>query len=127
MIKIKNINVLVVDDELDICNSLRKFFDQEGINVKIAGSGREALELIKNEDFDLFIFDLVMPDINGKELIKMLDVKHGDKKRPKMGFMTAWDYRIEDAAREGLNVDFVIAKPFNFSKLRNDLNLVLGA
>ncbi|MCP5007345.1 MAG: response regulator [Planctomycetes bacterium] len=125
-IKIKNINVLVVDDELDICNSLREFFDQEGINVKIAGSGREALELIKNEDFDLFIFDLVMPDINGKELIKMLDATQGDK-RPKRGLMTAWEYGMKDAAKEGLNVDFVIAKPFNFSKLRDDLNAVLGA
>ncbi len=125
-INVKEINILVIDDEKDICESLSDFFALEGFHVKSVRSGRDAAELIKNNGFDLLICDLVMPNINGKELIKMLDTVPVEK-RPKVGLMTGWKYGLEDAKEEGLNVDFVINKPFDFSKLRKDLNAVLGA
>jgi hypothetical protein len=44
------------------------------------------------------------------------------ERRPKVGLITGWRYKIEDAKKEGLEVDFIIKKPFNLSKLRRDIN-----
>ncbi|GJQ59160.1 MAG: response regulator [Candidatus Scalindua sp. AMX11] len=125
-IKAENIHILVIDDEEDICESLSDYFTQNGITVKSVSSGKEAVKLIQNEVFDLLICDLVMPDINGKEVIRMLDTVPVDK-RPMVGIMTGWKYGLEDAKREGLKVDFIINKPFNLSKLRRDFTALLGA
>ncbi|MGR3302464.1 MAG: PAS domain S-box protein, partial [Candidatus Scalindua sp.] len=120
--KVGNLNVLVVDDEKYLCDSLSNFFKKDGHTVRCVSNGKVAIELLKNNDFDLLICDLVMPEVNGREVIKALDTLN---KRPKVGLITAWNYKsIKD---EDLNVDFVVKKPFNLSKLRRDINKIFSS
>ncbi|MDP2753517.1 MAG: response regulator, partial [Nitrospirota bacterium] len=62
--------LLVVDDEIDTLSPLCDLFTEWGYGVKGFASGKEALEVIKEEDFDVLFADLVMPEMDGIELMK---------------------------------------------------------
>ncbi len=118
----RNLHILVVDDEKAVCDFLSEFLSQEGQSVKSVCSGREAMKLLKNESFDLLLCDLVMPEISGREIVKLLDTLD---KRPKVGLITGWSEEIVTAEEE-LHVDFLIKKPFDFSLLSKHINEVLA-
>ncbi|UCE42631.1 MAG: sigma-54-dependent Fis family transcriptional regulator, partial [Candidatus Aminicenantes bacterium] len=66
----KMTEILVVDDEDIVRESLKDWLDGVGYDVAIAASGEEALETLKKKKFNIMIADLVMPGINGIELMK---------------------------------------------------------
>jgi len=74
-----SVNVLVIDDELTVCRSCQKILNEDGYDVSIALNGREGLERARQEDFDLVIVDLMMPDMNGMEVVEAVK-----KERPDM-------------------------------------------
>ncbi len=61
--------VLVVEDERDIREVLRRYLEREGISVLTAGTGAEALHLIESIRPDLVLLDLGLPDIDGVEVL----------------------------------------------------------
>ena len=69
---VTNLRILVVDDEHAVCEFLSEFLSQEGQNVKSAYGGKEAIKLLKSKRFDLVLCDLVMPEVGGREVVKML-------------------------------------------------------
>ena len=85
-LQVTNLRILVVDDEHAVCEFLSEFLSQEGQNVKSVYSGKEAIKLLKSESFDIVLCDLVMPEVGGREVIKMLDTLNN--KRPKVGLIT---------------------------------------
>ena len=64
--------LLIVDDEVDICEFAKRFFVKRGINVIIANGGTKALELIESEKPDLVLLDVNMEDMTGVELLRIL-------------------------------------------------------
>ena len=62
--------VLVVDDEPGIVDSLQKILERESLRVLGAGSGGEALDLIRREPVSVLITDLMMPGMSGIDLLK---------------------------------------------------------
>ncbi len=63
-------NVLIVDDEKNIREGLGKALELEDYNVLLAEDGKEALNVLNNEEVDLIITDLKMPVMSGEELLK---------------------------------------------------------
>jgi DNA-binding NtrC family response regulator len=61
----ERIRVLVVDDEADYLNSLKRVLSRRGFEVQTAGDGRSALDLLAEASFDCVLLDLQMPDIDG--------------------------------------------------------------
>lgn len=66
----KNISLLLVDDEDDFRTTLANRLKRRNIDVTDAGSGEKALEIIKNSSFDVAIIDIKMPGIDGIETLK---------------------------------------------------------
>ena len=65
--------VLLVDDEPLIVTGLRVFLEDEGMQVDSAGSGEEAVEIVRNDSsFDVCIMDMRLPGINGDTTIRAL-------------------------------------------------------
>ena len=64
--------VLVIDDEIDICNLIKLYLSKNNFIVLKANSGAEALELVAVKDPDLIILDILLPDIDGLELCQEL-------------------------------------------------------
>jgi len=82
MEKEKTYKVLVVDDEADIRDSLKRKLEREGYEVVLAPSGEEALARVKDSDPDIILLDLMLPGINGFEVLKEVKEKFIDRWRP---------------------------------------------
>jgi DNA-binding response OmpR family regulator len=63
-------SVLVVDDELDFMETLVKRLERRGFTVTGVGSGREALQLLQKEHFDVVMLDVMMPGMDGIETLR---------------------------------------------------------
>jgi CheY-like chemotaxis protein len=116
---VDGLKILLVDDKKEICESLGKIFTDDGHKVCSINNGVDAIKLLKKNRYDLLICDLVMPDVNGRDIVNAIRTMNN---RPKVGLITGWRYKIEDAEKDGLEVDFIVKKPFNLSRLRRDIN-----
>ncbi|MFO7945065.1 MAG: response regulator [Anaerolineales bacterium] len=68
-------NLIVGDDE-DIRESLERDLDKESYQVRSAAAGQEALEVLKEKEIALIIFELKLPDIHGVEVMRQVDLAH---------------------------------------------------
>lgn len=106
------IKVLVVDDEVSVCQSLVGFLEDSNFDVNSASSGEEALELAKKECFDVAIVDLRLPGISGDALILK-----AHQLIPDLRFIIhtgSVGYRLsEDLKQIGMLPDHVYMKPMD--------------
>ncbi|MCP4373335.1 MAG: response regulator, partial [Deltaproteobacteria bacterium] len=121
--KEKNLRVLVVDDEEEICNMLVKFLSKSGNKVKAVDNGADAIKLINSEHFDLVLCDLAMPNVFGYDVIKVINKL---EKKPKIGIVTGRGEELKPIEEEGITVDFILKKPFKYSVLSKYINDVCG-
>ena len=70
--------ILLIDDEPDVLNALKRLFTFEDYQVKTASSGEEGIKIATSESFDLVITDIRMPGINGVEVIKQIKQVNDD-------------------------------------------------
>ena len=71
-------NILVIDDEKIICNYLQKYLVMEGFSVKCIHTYKEFKEISENEKIDLIISDILLPDLDGLEFIKICKINIPD-------------------------------------------------
>ena len=64
---------MIVDDEEVMRDSISRFLEQKGHSCETAANGKEALEVIKNDGFDVVVTDYKMSVMNGFELLKILN------------------------------------------------------
>lgn len=110
--------ILVIDDEESTLYLLRKFLIGQGYRVEITPSGLEAIELVKQADFDVLLLDLRMPQIDGLDALR--EVRRYDE-AVSILIMTAFG-SIKDAVEAvKLGADDFLLKPLSLEAL--DLNL----
>ncbi|MCH7412486.1 sigma-54 dependent transcriptional regulator [Belliella sp. R4-6] len=63
-------NILVIDDNLDICNLLKRFLTTKGHQVETTLSGKNGIELVKSQKFDLILCDFKLRDIEGPDILQ---------------------------------------------------------
>jgi two-component system chemotaxis response regulator CheY len=114
--------VLVVDDDPGMRRYLRSCLEPLGMQVVEANDGRQALELLSEEAprLDLAIVDLVMPEVDGLELVARLEADPVYSALPVLLVTGEWD---EVGQRKGRPV---LRKPFNGSLLRLYVREILG-
>jgi DNA-binding response OmpR family regulator len=107
--------IMVVDDEVGICKNVEKILKKSNYEITRASSAKEALALMAEESFSLLISDIVMPEMNGLELLKMVK-KEWPVTRAVM--MTA--YASTDTAVKAIRMGALdyIPKPFTPDELR---------
>ncbi len=64
--------ILVVDDEIIVCNTIRAYLEAEGFNVQTATDGITGLKKIKDNQFALIILDVMLPELDGFEVLRQL-------------------------------------------------------
>lgn len=112
--EIKDLTILVVDDEPDLGELVAFEFELVGANVLSASNGKEALDLVQNNNIDVVVSDIRMPGGDGVELLENLRAKN--PKSPTLVFMTGFaDITLEDAYDKGAVAMF--GKPFNRNEL----------
>lgn len=71
-IKLKQAEILIVDDEVEIGTLFKKVLDKEGYSVTVADSGENALNLCRKKNFDLIYLDIIMPRMDGISVFKKI-------------------------------------------------------
>ncbi|MDO8136828.1 MAG: PAS domain S-box protein [Candidatus Brocadiales bacterium] len=107
------LQVLVVDDEKEICRFLSKALTQEGHKVHIITSGAKAIKLLYKKSFDLLLCDLAMPDFSGWDVLEAVKIL---EKRPKVGIISGLG-TLDSIKKEDLGADFIIGKPIDLEEL----------
>ncbi|MGO9953733.1 MAG: response regulator [Dissulfurispiraceae bacterium] len=82
--------ILVIDDEKNIMKLYKDELENEGYNVVTANSGKEALEVFRVEEPDIVTLDIMIPDIDGIQLLRQLKQ---EKPQTPVIMLTAYDYR----------------------------------
>jgi len=108
--------LLVVEDDFDISNMLRIYFDSQGYETIIATRGEEALEMCRRKLPNLVILDIMLPDINGYEVCRSLRNNLRTSHIPII-FLTQRDERSDQIAGLELGADDYITKPFDLQLL----------
>ena len=67
---------LVVEDEPEICKLCQRVLTVQGFEVDTAVNGKVAQDMIEQQQYDLYLIDIRMPELNGKELYQWLQDKH---------------------------------------------------
>lgn len=115
------IKVLVVDDEKIIREFFCRLLTLQGLEVKQAEDGYKAIELCKNERFDLFFIDMRMPGLDGLQTYRQLHKIHP---LAQTALMTGYalDEALEQAKQEGVSI--FIRKPFAIDQIRSIVSRV---
>ena len=107
-------SVLLIEDELKVANFISKGLEEEGYSVQVAYNGVEGLQLLKTGVFDIVLLDLMLPEIDGLEVLQTM--RSWGMTTPVL-IITAKSSK-EDVVR-GLDTgsDDYLTKPFSFEEL----------
>jgi len=115
---LRGARVLLVEDAKDIRDVFSLLLTAEGAEVAATGSGREALELAGQHDFDVLLTDLGLPDIPGDLVIR--HVVATARRRPWVVVVTGYDEPFISRARQA-GADVVLTKSLAWSALLDRL------
>jgi len=106
--------ILVVDDDPAVTSMLKRGLSYEGFAVEVASSGPEGLDLAREHAPDLVILDVMMPGMDGLEMLQRL--RAADAQLPIL-MLTARDAPADQIKGLGFGADDYITKPFTFEVL----------
>jgi len=113
--------ILIIDDDEQIRFTIRVSLEIAGHEILEAEDGEEGLALYAQDPTDLVITDMLMPGIDGLEVIRRFKETNPEGK---VVIMTANQDDLEEAVEMG--ADFALEKPFSVSELRESVQEVLG-
>jgi two-component system CheB/CheR fusion protein len=116
--QLRGIRVLLVEDAKDIRDVFALLLEAEGAAVTATGSGREAVELAAQQEFDILLTDLGLPDLPGDLVIR--HVVSTARRRPWVVVVTGYDEPFIGRARQA-GADVVLTKPLTWSHLLDRL------
>jgi two-component system phosphate regulon sensor histidine kinase PhoR len=108
--------ILVVDDEVTVCKSIRQVLVREDCEVDMALSGEEALRLDAERPYDVLIVDLMMPGLSGMDLLKSLKARNP---KAKIIMVTGYPTMRNTLQAMQLGATDFLPKPFLPTTLRN--------
>ena len=115
-------SILVVDDQIAIALSTQKKLTAQGFVVDIATSGEEALTRIEQNKYDIVILDIMMPIMNGIQVLEFITTKHPYSD---VMMMTAFeDYSMATECMEKGAKDYLL-KPLDYTELVSRINALL--
>ncbi|HWP58744.1 MAG TPA: response regulator [Candidatus Acidoferrales bacterium] len=117
--------IIVVDDNPDIVNIVKTILEGKGYNVMCAYSGAELFTKLKERKPDLIILDIMMPEMDGLEVLTRLKSVPETAALPVI-LLTAKVQYEDVLGGYKLGADYYITKPFTSTQLTNGINLLLG-
>ena len=119
---VASLRILIVEDELGIVEFLRDGLSYEGHEVTVALDGRTALRLAEQQPFDLAILDLMLPEIDGQRVCRILRDSGRDLA---IIMLTALRETPDKIAGLDAGADDYLTKPFSFDELLARIRAVL--
>ncbi len=116
--------ILIVDDEPNIVMSLEYIFKKENFKVFIARDGKEAIEIAGNTIPDIILLDIMMPKVDGFQVLKFLK-ENEDLRKIKVLFLSAKNKVSDIELGLQLGADKYMSKPFSTKKLVKEVKELL--
>ncbi len=117
--------ILIVDDEYEVAEIVKKMLESEGYEVIKAHSGEECLETLKKEKVDLILLDILMPGMDGWETLEKIKSNEKWKDIP-VSMLTALPLTPEDTKGKPINlIENYIVKPFSKKTLVRKIEDIL--
>jgi len=117
--------IMVVDDNPDIITIVKTILEGKGYSVLSASGGQELLNLLTDRKPDLIILDIMMPEMDGLEVLGRLKAVTETASIPVI-LLTAKVQYEDVLGGYKLGADSYITKPFTSTQLVNGINLLLG-
>ncbi len=114
--------ILVVDDSIVIRKMVEIALENENYNVVSVATGKEAFNFLDSKDPDLVILDIMLPDVNGLDILKVIKTK----KNIPVVMLSAKDTPKETAKAKELGANDFIPKPFRDEELVNKIHELIG-
>ena len=105
--------ILIVEDEVAIADLEKDYLELSGVEVEIENDGKSGLNRALSEDFDLFILDLMLPEVDGFEICRQIR----EHKNTPILMVSAKKDDIDKIRGLGLGADDYVTKPFSPSEL----------
>ena len=118
-------NILVVEDEKKIAAFIRKGLDEQGYSLTISHNGDEGYRLAQTKSFDLIILDIMLPKLDGFEVLSRLRQGKQSKDIPII-MLTASGEAKHIKAGMDKGADAYLAKPFKSTVLLGIIKGLLG-
>ncbi len=114
--------LLVVEDEKDVASAICRILSRNGYSVDLASNGKQALDMVEVNDYDLMILDLNLPDLDGLEICRCTRTSHSGLL---ILILTARD-KLEDIVK-GLDAgaDDYLTKPFQLAEIMARIRALL--
>jgi len=122
---LEGLRVMVVDDDLGVCRSLRDVLTAEGCDVVVATDGLRALEILNHTTVDIIISDVVMPDLDGYDLFMEVRRRGSTPVILMTGYYYDRDHVIKRSRLEGLE-SVIFKKPIDPARLKAMIRTVTG-
>ena len=113
--------ILVVDDEQKIRNVIKEYAEFEGYEVTEAEDGMEAVNICKNQDFDIIIMDIMMPKLDGFSAIKEIR----KTKQVPVIMLSARSEEYDKLFGFEIGIDDYVVKPFSPKELMARVHAIL--
>ncbi len=113
------ISLLVVDDESEIVDQVKEYFESEGFRVLTAETGAEGIEIVKRERPNVMILDMKLPDMPGLSVLKA--AKQASPHTKVITVTGYVDQAMIDQAEE-LGRDTFLQKPFDLERLKLEVD-----
>jgi len=117
--------ILIVDDNPDSVAIMRSILENRGHHVHTAGSGAEALNIVRTETLDLVLLDVMMPEMSGIEVLQQIKDNSQTGRLPVI-LVTAKTHDDDVVSGYQYGADYYITKPFTAKQLLYGIELVLG-
>lgn len=113
--------ILIVEDEKEILNFLKDNLTRENFHVEIAIDGKEAIGKIKNFVPDLVLLDIILPELDGLEVLKWIK-----KNKPEIFVILATAKKEVADIKKGysLEADYYITKPYTLEEILKGINVM---
>lgn len=116
--------VLTIDDEIHILELIRYNLENAGYNVLQAESGEEGLDILENKEVDAVLLDLMLPGIDGLEVLRRIRTNPTKRKTPVI-MLTAKGEEFDKVLGLEMGADDYISKPFSVREMQARLKAVL--
>ncbi len=114
-------NILIADDDVELCELLREFFESEDFNVRLAHDGLAGLEAARQPGLDLVVLDVMMPRMNGLDVLRELR----KESRVPVIMLTARGDDLDRILGLELGADDYVPKPCNPRELLARIRAVM--
>jgi len=114
-------HVLLVDDDIDLCNLIEQYLEREGLSVEMVHDGHEAVDRLLSRDHDIAILDMMLPGLGGLEILR----KVRTNSQIPVIVVTARGDATERIVGLEVGADDYLPKPFNPRELLARLRAIL--